>query len=83
MREKRGDKSEVHIFDRWCFFGTARNEAEIYEKLELRAAPVFDLDIYKIMQKFLATKKKPDIIEFGAMSSLWYHEYRDEAASPA
>ena len=80
MREKRGDKSEVHIFDRWCFFGTARNEAEIYEKLELRAAPVFDLDIYKIMQKFLATKKKPDIIEFGAMSSLWY---RDEAASPA
>ncbi len=83
VREKRGDKSEVHIFDRWCFFGTARNEAEIYEKLELRAAPVFDLDIYKIMQKFLATKKKPDIIEFGAMSSLWYHEYRDEAASPA
>ena len=80
VREKRGDKSEVHIFDRWCFFGTARNEAEIYEKLELRAAPVFDLDIYKIMQKFLATKKKPDIIEFGAMSSLWY---RDEAASPA
>jgi len=80
VREKRGDKSEVHIFDRWCFFGTARNEAEIYEKLELRAAPVFDLDIYKIMQKFLATKKKPDIIDFGAMSSLWY---RDEAASPA
>ena len=80
VREKRGDKSEVHIFDRWCFFGTARNEAEIYEKLELRAAPVFDLDIYKIMQKFLATKKKPDIIEFGAMSSLWY---RDEATSPA
>ena len=83
VREKRGDKSEVHIFDRWCFFGTARNEAEIYEKLELRAAPVFDLDIYKIMQKFLATKKKPDIIDFGAMSSLWYHEYRDETASPA
>ena len=80
VREKRGDKSEVHIFDRWCFFGTARNEAEIYEKLEMRAAPVFDLDIYKIMQKFLATKKKPDIIEFGAMSSLWY---RDEATSPA
>ncbi len=80
VREKRGERSDVHLFDRWCFLGTATSEAEVYEKLEVRAEPLFDLDIYKIMQKFLATKKKPDIIEFGAMSSLWY---RDEAASPA
>jgi DNA polymerase-3 subunit epsilon len=80
VREKRGERCDVHLFDRWCFLGTAATEAEVFEKLEVRGEPLFDLDIYKIMQKFLATKKKPDIIEFGAMSSLWY---RDEAASPA
>jgi DNA polymerase-3 subunit epsilon len=71
VREKRGDRSEVHLFDRWCFLGTTTSEAEVYEKLEVRGEPLFDLDIYKIMQKFLKTKKKPDIIEFGAMSRLW------------
>jgi DNA polymerase-3 subunit epsilon len=80
VREKRGERCDVHLFDRWCFLGSATSEAEVFEKLEVRGEPLFDLDIYKIMQKFLATKKKPDIIEFGAMSSLWY---RDEAASAA
>ena len=69
------------MFDRWCFLGTARTEAEVYEKLEVRGRPVFDLDIYKILRKELlkpranwkkAGKKGVGLIEFGLMSSLWY-----------
>ena len=80
VREKRGERCDIHLFDRWCFLGTATNDAEVYEKLEVRAQPLFDLDIYKIMQKALAAKNKPDIIEFGAMSSLWYRNEAERAA---
>jgi DNA polymerase-3 subunit epsilon len=73
LREHSGEKSEVHLFERWCYLGTARTEAEIYEKLEVRARPVFDLDIYKILKREFAKRtRRVDLIEFGPMSSLWY-----------
>ena len=63
----------MHLFERWCFLGTARTEAEIYEKLEVRGRPAFDLDIYKILKRELAKRTRGvTLIEFGAMSSLWY-----------
>ncbi|MGP1677309.1 MAG: exonuclease domain-containing protein [Burkholderiales bacterium] len=73
LRESSGEKTEVHLFERWCFLGTARSEAEIYDKLEVRARPVFDLDIYKILKRELGKRSRGvDLIEFGPMSSLWY-----------
>ena len=73
LRERSGEKSEVHLFERWCFLGTARTEAEIYDKLEVRGRPVFDLDIYKILRRQFARRTRGvDLIEFGPMSSLWY-----------
>jgi DNA polymerase-3 subunit epsilon len=73
LRERAGEKSEVHLFERWCFLGTAKCEAEIYEKLELRSRPVFDLDIYKILKRELAKRSRGvALIEFGPMSSLWH-----------
>jgi len=63
LRERSGEKSEVHLFERWCYLGTARSEAEIYEKLEARGRPVFDLDVYKIVKRELArrTRGEPPI----------------------
>jgi len=73
LRERSGEKSEVHLFERWCFLGTASTESEIYEKLEVRGRPLFDLDIYKILKRELAKRTRGvALIEFGAMSSLWY-----------
>jgi DNA polymerase-3 subunit epsilon len=73
LRERSGETSEVHLFERWCFLGTAHTEAEIYEKLEVRGRPVFDLDIYKILKRELAKRTRGvTLIEFGPMSSLWY-----------
>jgi DNA polymerase-3 subunit epsilon len=85
LKERSGERTEVHVFDRWCFLGTARSEAEIYEKLEVRGPPVFDLDIYKILQKELRKlrvkgKKGLALIEFGPMSNLGY---RTEATAAA
>lgn len=73
LRERSGKKSEVHLFERWCFLGTARTEAEIYEMLEVRSEPVFEPDIYTILKRELANRTRDvALIEFGPMSSLWY-----------
>jgi DNA polymerase-3 subunit epsilon len=73
LRERSGEKSEVHLFERWCFLGTARTEAEIYEKLEVRSQPLFDPDIYTILKRALAKRSRGvALIDFGPMSSLWY-----------
>ena len=73
LRERSGEKSEVHLFDRWYFLGTARSEAEIYDKLEVRGLPLFDPDICNILKRELAKRTRGvALIEFGAMSSLWY-----------
>lgn len=73
LRERAGERSEVHLFERWCFLGTAKSEAEIYDKLEVRGLPVFDPDICNILKRALAKRSRGvALIEFGAMSSLWY-----------
>lgn len=80
LRECCGDRSEVHLFERWCYLGTAKSEAEIYDKLEVRSGPLFDLDIYKILKREFARRTRGVVlIEFGPMSSLWYRG----AAAPA
>lgn len=68
LREGAGDKNEVHLFERWCFLGTAKSEAEIHEKLEVSSPPVFDLDIYKLLKRELAKRTKGmALIEFGSI----------------
>jgi DNA polymerase-3 subunit epsilon len=44
--------ADLHLFDHWCYLGTAANEAEVEELLGEKQ-PEFDLDIYKIIRKAL------------------------------
>jgi DNA polymerase III subunit epsilon len=48
---------DLHLFDHWCYLGTAANEAEVEELLSEKQ-PEFDLDIYKIMRKTLKKTKE-------------------------
>ncbi|MDP3621499.1 MAG: exonuclease domain-containing protein [Polynucleobacter sp.] len=56
---KEGD--DLHLFDHWCYLGTAANESELQELLE-DGIPEFDLDIYKIIRKALKTSS-PELIQ--------------------
>ena len=51
---------DLHLFDHWCYLGTAANESEIQELLE-EGTPEFDLDIYKIIRKALSSCSKERI----------------------
>ncbi len=53
-----GERSEIHVLDRWCYLGTARSETELHELTEARNAPVFDIDTYKILTRFLGKKDR-------------------------
>ncbi len=68
--ERSGERSEVHLFEHWCFLGTAKCEAEIYDKLEARSRPAFDLDIYKILKRELAKPTRGvTLVDFGSTGS--------------
>jgi DNA polymerase III subunit epsilon len=49
-----GENAQWHVLDRWSHIGTVTSEAEFHELAETRAAPVFDVDTYKILKRFLA-----------------------------
>lgn len=52
VRER--DAESVVMLDRWCYLGTARSEDELFELSAADNAPRFDLDIYRILTRFLA-----------------------------
>ena len=43
------DATEVHVVDRWCYLGAARDEGEVSELLA--AEPRFDYDHYRILAR--------------------------------
>jgi DNA polymerase-3 subunit epsilon len=49
--------ADLHLFDHWCYLGTAANLAEVEELLG-DGRPEFDLDIYKIIRKILKKTKE-------------------------
>jgi DNA polymerase-3 subunit epsilon len=52
-----GRPTELHVLDRWCYLGTARSEAELHDICSANRAheaPVFDVDTYKILKRFIA-----------------------------
>ncbi len=44
---------DLHVVDRWCHLGTAKDESEVAELLEA-GRPAFDRDTYKILTKSIS-----------------------------
>jgi len=49
--------TEVHVFDRWCWLGTARDDAELGALLETPPRTAFDLDVYRLLARRLERTK--------------------------
>jgi DNA polymerase-3 subunit epsilon len=56
----------LHIIDQWCYLGSAMNEDEVYELLSSGKAE-FDVDIYKIITKYLRKLPRQKIINLQRM----------------
>lgn len=55
LGEARGKQREWHVVDRWCYLGTASQRPDIHEHVDNER--VFDLDIYKILRRFVLDPK--------------------------
>ena len=64
-RDPEGESTEVHVVDRWCYLGTARDDAEVSELLESSRHPAFDYDHYRILTRHLG-KRGVRTVDLGA-----------------
>ena len=52
-----GGRTDIHLVENWAYLGTVDSEEALWEKLEERAKPAFDLDVYKILRKHIGARK--------------------------
>ena len=63
-----GETTEVHVIDRWCYLGTATNDAEVSELVASSRgsrSAVFDYDHYRILTRHLG-KRGVRMVELAA-----------------
>ena len=51
------DKTDLHVFEHWCYLGTVSDKSSLDEILNKKTALTFDLDTYKLLLKQLNTKQ--------------------------
>lgn len=49
--------AEIHLVDRWCHLATVDNEADLFDALQARGRPAFDLDTYQVLQKWFERRR--------------------------
>jgi DNA polymerase III subunit epsilon len=57
---------EFHVLDRWMYLGSARSEEELANLSLPRAYPAFDVDVYKILQRYFSNHPNLDWQELRA-----------------
>jgi len=57
------ERDEWHLFETWCYLGTAKSEADLHEAAQTRFDAAFDLDTYRILRRELEKRAgSPDIL---------------------
>jgi DNA polymerase-3 subunit epsilon len=51
-----GDRVDVHVFDAWCWLGTARDQGDLDALLEAPPRPAFDLDVTRLLLRRYARR---------------------------
>jgi DNA polymerase-3 subunit epsilon len=65
-----GERCDLHVLDQWCHLGTVRSEEELRELQDGALRPLFDLDTYKILTRYLlGGKNRPQIIPLAAVAT--------------
>lgn len=62
-----GERCDMHVIDQWCHLGTVSSEEELRDLQEGSPRPLFDLDTYKILTRYLLNgKHRPQIVPLTA-----------------
>jgi DNA polymerase III subunit epsilon len=61
LRERRaGNEADLHVLDRWRYLGSARAEEELAALATRRPPEDFDIQVYRILVRYLASHPKLD-----------------------
>ena len=64
VRESGAESTDLHVLNHWCYLGTVHSEQDLDT---LATRPVFDLDTYKILKRFLKDRRPGvEIVPFAA-----------------
>ena len=64
IRERgRGGRTDIHVFDEWCYLGTAVSRSQLWDMLAPGGERMFDPDCYKILDRFLRAGKDLDVLD--------------------
>jgi DNA polymerase-3 subunit epsilon len=55
-----GRSTDLHVVEQWSYLGTARTEEELAALSANDARPAFDVDVYRILMRYLASNPKLD-----------------------
>ncbi len=61
-----GQGVQIHVLDRWCHLGTARDDDEVQALLRADATAAFDADSYRIIGRALQDVRPRDLLQFPA-----------------
>ena len=64
---------EFHVLDRWMYLGSARSEEELAYLGQRPAFPVFDVDVYRILQRYFSTHPSLDWHDLRAAKTAALH----------
>lgn len=57
-----GEKTEIHLIDKWCYLGSIKDESESLSDIKLEYR--FDLDTYKILKRYLGNPNNLKNVSF-------------------
>ena len=64
---------EFHVLDRWMYLGSARSEEELAYLGQRSAFPVFDVDVYRILQRYFSNHPNLDWHDLRAAKTAALH----------
>ena len=59
-------RTEIHVLDHWCYLGTLDSQIDLFDALQARTEPSFDLDTYTILARYF--KSRPLNVEIVHLS---------------
>jgi DNA polymerase-3 subunit epsilon len=58
--------AEFHVLDQWMYLGSARSEEDLAALGATHSSPAFDVDVYKILQRYFSNHSKLDWLDLRA-----------------
>jgi hypothetical protein len=78
MAEWQG--ADLHVVDHWTYLGTARTEEELAELGARESSAAFDVDVYRILVRYLAKKPNLDWLDLRHTAAAAYNAARPTSA---